>query len=294
MDYSECLPETRDNEYQKLAYRVGNQLVQTSAQPLMEMDKDIQKIEFIRSVLDGYQKRYHAVAKCKDLSVRANMHKKLDREMQKLEDDVRSIKKSLDDWKVKAEESITKADTSTLSNAEKNLIDHFELKYIKLYIEFMETKHVINDYRMKANLFIGKRLHPELQDEWEESLKEMTFDTVDKKLILMQHMDSAAITESDLLKIEKANQRARKVEQEAQKLKEKWEHVETIVMMNQQTFDKVSSSIDKTKNYVQKTEKELKVAAKMQSAAIRAKMYTIIMVLCAIGGVALFVFLILK
>ena len=61
--------------------------------------------------------------------------------------------------------------------------------------------------------------------------------------------------------------------------------------MNQQTFDKIRDSIEKTKGYVHKTEKDLKLALKMQSKAGKAQVYTIIVLLCAIGGIALVIFL---
>ena len=101
MDYSTRLQEKRDNAFQKLVFHIGNKLVQTSSKPLLEMDKEIRKIESIQSVLSGFKQRYQAVAKCKDMKLRANLHHKLDKEMKKIENDVRNIKTSLYDWKLK-------------------------------------------------------------------------------------------------------------------------------------------------------------------------------------------------
>ena len=98
-------------------------------------------------------------------------------------------------------------------------MDHFEAKYIDMYIEFTETKCAIIDHRNKANLFIAKKLHPNVHDEWIEHLQDMNPEDVDKKLILMEAMDSSQVTEEEFWKIEVENQRARKVEQQTRELK---------------------------------------------------------------------------
>jgi len=295
-DYSQLLPlEEEQSAYDsflenasKMKYKLTGRFAVTSSKPLVLINQDIHHARAISEVLDGLKKRYRAVAKCRNMDLRARLHTELDVGLEKIEEDVKQTKKKLDAWKPKVAKCLTSKPASTLSHAENNMLDQFEKEYIQLYVNFEETKNDIVKYRQKANKFIAGKLHASKENI--EYFDDMTLEAADQKLILMQHMESDDIKAEEFWAIEKANQDAMKVEKAALELKETWDHIETLVLMNQQTFDSISQSISQTNEYVQVTEKSLNVALKMQTQAIKAKMMTLCVVAVTAGTLALMLF----
>ena len=98
-------------------------------------------------------------------------------------------------------------------------MDRFEADWLELYVDYVNTKQEITEYRTKANMFIARKLAPNIGKDKLQYFEDMTFQDADLKLIEMRYCDSSEVTEEEFWKIERQNQRAIEIEKKASALK---------------------------------------------------------------------------